>query len=93
MGQERLKLALILNAINPLIGGVLIGGENGTAKSTAARGLAELFPPIPLYGRPWALSPLPQLPRALRAGQGPQAPGQVSFLSFVGRVLRAILGA
>jgi magnesium chelatase subunit D len=46
VGQERLKQALILNAINPLIGGVLIRGEKGTAKSTAARGLAELLPPM-----------------------------------------------
>lgn len=44
VGQERMKEALILNVINPLLGGVLIRGEKGTAKSTAVRALAELLP-------------------------------------------------
>ncbi|MDD4483464.1 MAG: putative cobaltochelatase [Methanoregula sp.] len=44
VGQEQMKKALLLNAINPKIGGVLVKGEKGTAKSTAARALARLLP-------------------------------------------------
>lgn len=43
VGQETMKLALILNLINPALGGVLIRGEKGTAKSTAVRGLCGLL--------------------------------------------------
>ncbi|WP_243668805.1 hypothetical protein [Methanoculleus chikugoensis] len=50
VGQQQMKLALVLNAINPpRIGGVLIrGGEKGTAKSTAVRALADVLPEIPV---------------------------------------------
>jgi Mg-chelatase subunit ChlI len=44
VGQEDMKTALVLNAINPKLGGVLIRGEKGTAKSTAVRALADLLP-------------------------------------------------
>ncbi len=44
--QERLKRALLLNAVNPAVGGVLVKGPSGTGKSTAVRGLAELLPEI-----------------------------------------------
>lgn len=43
VGQEKMKEALILNIINPALGGVLIRGEKGTAKSTLVRGLASLL--------------------------------------------------
>lgn len=46
VGQEEMKLALELNAVNPSIGGVLIRGEKGTGKSTAVRALAEILPDV-----------------------------------------------
>ena len=48
VGMADLKLALLLNAVSPAIGGVLVRGEKGTAKSTMVRGLAALLPPVPV---------------------------------------------
>ena len=58
VGQEDLKLALLLNAVSPEVGGVLVRGEKGTAKSTAVRALARLLPPIRVIsGCPYSCDP------------------------------------
>ncbi|HEX7957477.1 MAG TPA: AAA family ATPase, partial [Pyrinomonadaceae bacterium] len=46
VGQEEMKLALLLNVVAPSVGGVLITGHRGTGKSTAVRALADLLPPL-----------------------------------------------
>ncbi|MDO0932063.1 putative cobaltochelatase [Streptomyces sp. DG2A-72] len=46
VGQDNLRLALLLNAVSPAVGGVLVRGEKGTAKSTAVRALSVLLPEV-----------------------------------------------
>lgn len=63
VGQEKMKLGLILNVIDPSIDGVLIRGERGTAKSTAVRALAGLLPEIEVVEDcPIGCSPAPGAP-------------------------------
>ena len=58
VGQTPMKRALLLNAINPRIGGVLVRGKKGTAKSTAVRSLAALLPEVPVVpGCPYSCQP------------------------------------
>ncbi len=58
VGQEEMKLALLLNVIDPRIGGVMIMGDRGTGKSTAIRALADLLPEIDVVaGDPYNSSP------------------------------------
>lgn len=89
VGQERLQLALILCAVHPGIGGVLVRGEKGTAKSTVVRALARLLPPVvdDSGARPARLVELPvgatedrvvgsvDLERVLRDGEQAFRPG------------------
>ncbi len=58
IGQEEMKLALLLNVIDPRIGGVMIMGDRGTGKSTTIRALADLLPAIEVVkGDPYNSSP------------------------------------
>jgi magnesium chelatase subunit I len=58
VGQEEMKLALLLNVIDPRIGGVMIMGDRGTGKSTTIRALADLLPAIDVVaGDPYNSSP------------------------------------
>jgi len=58
VGQTAMKRALLLNAVNPKIGGVLVRGKKGTAKSTAVRSLAALLPEVTVVqGCPYNCSP------------------------------------
>lgn len=79
VGQDKMKLALILNVINPGLSGVLIRGEKGTAKSTAVRALADILPEIEVFSDdPFQLEPRQEadlyleLARALNPDQNEQ---------------------
>jgi Mg-chelatase subunit ChlI len=77
VGQERLKRALLVNAVNPAVGGLLVSGQTGTAKSTAVRGLVELLGEIDVVADcPFGCDPrAPVCPSCLaRASAGAELP-------------------
>jgi len=75
VGQEDLKLALLLNAVSPEVGGVLVRGQKGTAKSTAVRALAKLLPPIRVVaGCPYSCDPEAPNPECPARPHPPDAP-------------------
>ena len=62
VGQEKAKLALLCNAVNPAIGGVLLSGDKGTGKSTMVRALADVLPEIEVVkGCPFNCNPYNEL--------------------------------
>jgi magnesium chelatase subunit D len=73
VAMDDMRLALILNAISPAIGGVLVRGEKGTAKSTAVRALTDVLPPVEVIGGcRFSCSPAAPDPEC---PDGPHAPG------------------
>ncbi|MFI0728897.1 putative cobaltochelatase [Streptomyces sp. NPDC021225] len=73
VGMADLRLALLLNAVSPAVGGVLVRGEKGTAKSTAVRALAALLPGIDVVpGCRFSCDPAAPDPRC---PDGPHEPG------------------
>jgi magnesium chelatase subunit D len=73
VAMDDMRLALILNAISPAIGGVLVRGEKGTAKSTAVRALTAVLPPVDIVaGCRFSCSPRSPDPGC---PDGPHSPG------------------
>ncbi|MGW7258111.1 putative cobaltochelatase [Streptomyces sp. NPDC054834] len=89
VGQDDLRLALLLNAVSPAVGGVLVRGEKGTAKSTAVRALSALMPRVDVVsGCRFSCdpgSPDPACP------DGPHEPG--AFESRPARMVELPVGA
>ncbi|MFJ8196280.1 putative cobaltochelatase [Streptomyces sp. NPDC096152] len=89
VGQDDLRLALLLNAVSPAVGGVLVRGEKGTAKSTAVRALSALLPEVDVVsGCRFSCDPAAPDPAC---PDGPHAPG--AFASRPARMVELPVGA
>ncbi|MFF3466391.1 putative cobaltochelatase [Streptomyces sp. NPDC002619] len=89
VGQDDLRLALLLNAVSPAVGGVLVRGEKGTAKSTAVRALSALLPEVDVVsGCRFSCDPGAPDPAC---PDGPHAPG--AFESRPARMVELPVGA
>ncbi|HWN27732.1 MAG TPA: putative cobaltochelatase [Actinomycetospora sp.] len=76
VGMDDMRLALVLNAVSPAVGGVLVRGEKGTAKSTAVRALAAVLPPVGVVaGCRFACDPAAPDPGCPDGPHDPGAPG------------------
>ncbi|MEV6160673.1 putative cobaltochelatase [Streptomyces sp. NPDC052052] len=89
VGQDDLRLGLLLNAVSPTVGGVLVRGEKGTAKSTAVRALAALMPEVSVVsGCRFSCDPASPDPAC---PDGPHEPG--SGVSRAARTVELPVGA
>ena len=78
VGMDDMRLALLLNAVSPAVGGVLVRGEKGTAKSTAVRALAAVLPPVDVVaGCRFACDPAAPDPGCPDGPHGTEAPGHI----------------
>jgi magnesium chelatase subunit D len=83
-GLDDMALALVLSVIDPRIGGVLVRGEKGTAKSTLVRALTQILPPIDVVaGDRFSTDPAEQNPASPDGAFGPDAPVQTRPVRLV----------
>lgn len=95
VGQDALIEALLVNAVAPDVGGVLVRGERGTAKSTAVRALAPLLPPVvAATGQPFAFAPGERAPAGHVPVDAPAAPRPAALVELpLGATLDRLVGS
>ncbi|MGY1621326.1 putative cobaltochelatase [Geodermatophilus sp. SYSU D00965] len=84
VGMDDMRLALLLNAVSPAVGGVLVRGEKGTAKSTTVRALAAVLPPVDVVtGCRFACDPAAPDPACPDGPHDADTPGQTRAARLV----------